>query len=271
MSPDTIHHADERGVRTVTINRPESKNAITVPMRGILAELMRDSHADPDVRAIVITGAGGTFCSGADVKGMEQLTDLESARARVETIQNVARSIATGATPVVAAVEGIAFGAGLGIALACDHIVAAADARLSAAFVNVGLFADIGVLFTLPQRVGPARARTMMLLAQMVHADEALAHRTCRPVVRTGCRTRARDGGRDDIGRRTAAGHRGRQEGVHRAANQPRGIAGDRNGNAGTAFGFRRLPGGHYRLQREACPDVLRRLTKHEVHPSVNS
>jgi 2-(1,2-epoxy-1,2-dihydrophenyl)acetyl-CoA isomerase len=174
MSSDTIHHSDERGVRTVTIDRPESKNAITVPMRGVLADLMRESHADPDVRAIVITGAGGTFCSGADVKGMEQLKDPESARARVETIQNVARSIATGPTPVVAAVEGIAFGAGLGIALACDHIVAATDARLSAAFVNVGLFADIGVLFTLPQRVGPARARTMMLLAQMVHADEAL-------------------------------------------------------------------------------------------------
>jgi enoyl-CoA hydratase/carnithine racemase len=187
MSADAIHHSDERGVRTVTINRPESKNSITVPMRGVLADLMRDSHADPAVRAIVITGAGGTFCSGADVKGMEQLKDLESATARVETIQNVARSIAEGPTPVVAAVEGIAFGAGLGIALACDHIVAAADARLSAAFVNVGLFADIGVLFTLPQRVGPARARTMMLLAQMVHADEALriglVDQLCQPGV----------------------------------------------------------------------------------------
>jgi enoyl-CoA hydratase/carnithine racemase len=174
MSSDVIHHSDERGVRTVTINRPESKNALTMPMRGVLADLMRDSHADPQVRAVVITGAGGTFCSGADVKGMEQLKDRERARARIETIQNVARSITAGPTPVIAAVEGIAFGAGLGIALACDHIVAASDARLSAAFVNVGLFADIGVLFTLPQRVGPARARTMMLLAQMVHADEAL-------------------------------------------------------------------------------------------------
>jgi 2-(1,2-epoxy-1,2-dihydrophenyl)acetyl-CoA isomerase len=174
MSSDAIHHSDEHGVRTITINRPERKNAITVPMRGELADLMRASHADPDVRAVVITGAGGTFCSGADVKGMEQLKDPKLARARVETIQNVARSIATGPTPVIAAVEGIAFGAGLGIALACDHIVAANDARLSAAFVNVGLFADIGVLFTLPQRVGPARARTMMMLAQMVHADEAL-------------------------------------------------------------------------------------------------
>lgn len=174
MPSDVIHHSDQHGVRTVTINRPEAKNALTMPMRGVLADLMRDSHADPEVRAVVITGAAGTFCSGADVKGMEQLKDPESARARIETIQNVARSITAGPTPVIAAVEGIAFGAGLGIALACDHIVAAADARLSAAFVNVGLFADIGVLFTLPQRVGPARARTMMLLAQMVQADEAL-------------------------------------------------------------------------------------------------
>jgi 2-(1,2-epoxy-1,2-dihydrophenyl)acetyl-CoA isomerase len=174
MSSDAVHHSDEHGVRIVTINRPERKNAIDIPMRAVLADLMRDSHADPDVRAVVITGAGGTFCSGADVSGMEQLKDPEMARARVETVQNIARGITAGPTPVIAAVEGIAFGAGLGIALACDHIVAADDARLSAAFVNVGLFADIGVLFTLPQRVGPARARTMMLLAQMVHAEEAL-------------------------------------------------------------------------------------------------
>lgn len=174
MSQETILHSDNAGVRTVTINRPERKNALDLPMRKTLSDIMNDAHAAPAIRAVVITGAGGTFCSGADVSGMQQQKDPELARARVETAQAIARSIASGPTPVVAAVEGIAFGAGLSIALACDHIVAASDARLSAAFVNVGLSGDAGVMYTLPQRVGPGRARTMMLLAQMVQAEEAL-------------------------------------------------------------------------------------------------
>lgn len=174
MAPETILHRDDSGIRTITINRPERKNALDIPMRTVLCNVMHDARADPQVRAVIITGAGGTFCSGADVSGMSQQKDPDLARSRVETGQNIARSIAAGPTAVIAAVEGTAFGAGLGIALACDHIVAATDARLSAAFVNVGLSGDVGIMFTLPQRVGPGRARTMMLLAEMVRAEEAL-------------------------------------------------------------------------------------------------
>lgn len=173
-TPNDIENHDDAGVRFITINKPHRKNALDVPMRRQLAELIAAAHAAPDIRAIVITGAGSTFCSGADVIGMEQQKDPAKARARVETAQEIARSIGGGPTPVIAAVEGVAFGAGLAIALACDYIVATPEARLSAAFVNVGLSGDAGILFTLPRRVGPGRARAMMLLAQTVEGAEAL-------------------------------------------------------------------------------------------------
>jgi len=173
-TPETIEYRDEASVRIITLNRPERKNALDIPMRASLAGLVNDAHVNRDIRAVVLTGAGGTFCSGADVIGMEQLTDLAKARARVETAQEIARSIGGGPTPVIAAVEGVAFGAGLAIALACDYIVATPDVLLSAAFVNVGLSGDVGILFSLPRRVGPGRARAMMMLGQTIEGNEAL-------------------------------------------------------------------------------------------------
>jgi 2-(1,2-epoxy-1,2-dihydrophenyl)acetyl-CoA isomerase len=173
-TPNSIEHRDDAGVRIITINSPQRKNALDIPMRKQLAALVTAAHTDPDIRAVVLTGAGGTFCSGADVIGMEQQKDLAKARARVETAQEIARSIGSGPTPVIAAVEGVAFGAGLAIALACDYIVATPDVRLSAAFVNVGLSGDAGILFSLPRRVGPGRARAMMMLAKTVEGTEAL-------------------------------------------------------------------------------------------------
>jgi 2-(1,2-epoxy-1,2-dihydrophenyl)acetyl-CoA isomerase len=173
-SLEDIAYHDDAGVRLITINRPQRKNALDIPMRKRLADLVNGAHADADIRAVVLTGAGGTFCSGADVIGMEQQKDLAKARARVETAQEIARSIGSGPTPVIAAVEGVAFGAGLAIALACDYVVATPDVRLSAAFVNVGLSGDVGILFSLPRRVGPGRARAMMMLAQTVEGTEAL-------------------------------------------------------------------------------------------------
>lgn len=173
-SADTILVRDESRVRIITINRPDRKNALDVPMRAKIAALATEAHTDPEIRAMIITGADGTFCSGADVGAMQQRQDPTAARERVETAQIMTRGIAGGPTPVIAAVEGIALGAGLAVALACDHIIAASNARLSAAFVNVGLAGDAGVLFTLPQRVGPGRARNMLMLGRMVEAAEAL-------------------------------------------------------------------------------------------------
>lgn len=174
-SADPIQHRDDAGVRVITLNRPERKNALDFPARAAVVAVIEDAHANSDVRAVIITGVGGSFCSGADVGSMGQQSEMATAVARIETMQAIIRGIVSGPTPIVAAVEGIAFGAGLGIALACDYVVAASNSRLSAAFVNVGLSGDAGILYTLPQRVGPARARAMMLQAQMVGGTEGLA------------------------------------------------------------------------------------------------
>ncbi|WP_068183014.1 enoyl-CoA hydratase-related protein [Mycobacterium sp. UM_CSW] len=171
---DVLIVRDEAGVRQITMNRPERRNAMDIDTRRRFADLIVESHDNPDVRSIVITGAGGHFCAGADVTRMARSVDEEAAYERVQTAQEIAQVMAEGAKPQIAAVTGSAVGLGMGIALACDYIVAGPDARFAGGFVRVGLCADNGVLFTLPQRVGPARARTMMLLSETVPADEAL-------------------------------------------------------------------------------------------------
>ncbi|MCX2934431.1 enoyl-CoA hydratase-related protein [Mycobacterium sp. CVI_P3] len=171
---DGICVHDDGAVRCITINRPERKNALDVETRRQFADLIVESHANPQVRAIVFTGAGGDFCAGADIKKMVRSADGGAAYERIQAAQEIARVMAEGPKPQIAAVDGAAVGLGMGIALACDYIVAGPSARFAGGFVKVGLCADNGVLFTLPQRVGPARARTMMLLSETVCAEEAL-------------------------------------------------------------------------------------------------
>lgn len=171
--PDTIRVEDDDRVRVISFNRPEKKNALDLEMRGLLTSLVREAQADVSIGAILLIGSGGNFCSGADVGLMKRLDEVEG-RPRVEVAQAMARAIAGGNTPVVAAVEGVAFGAGLGLALACDYLVASTTSRFSAGFLNVGLGPDLGTSWFLPQRVGIARARTMMVFSHIVEADRAL-------------------------------------------------------------------------------------------------
>src|SRR5690606_18823532 len=119
-----------------TLNRPDRRNAIDLRLRVDLADALEAAAADPGVRAIVITGAGGSFSGGGDLSTMTDLT-AEQVRHRTEQAIRVPAAIRRGDTPVVAAVEGPAFGAGLSIATACDHVVAARDARFGAAFSRV--------------------------------------------------------------------------------------------------------------------------------------
>lgn len=172
MSDDVIVQ-DDAGVRRITINRPERKNAMDVEVRQQFVRLIDEANADPKVGAIVITGAGGQFCAGADVKRMVRSTDVDTAHKRAQSGQEIGYLMAKGSKPKIAAVNGAAVGLGLAIALACDYVVAGPNARFAAGFVKVGLCADNGALFTLPQRIGPARARTMMLLSETVSAEEA--------------------------------------------------------------------------------------------------
>ncbi len=158
--------------RVLTLDRPEVRNAIDVPTRELLRDELRRAVDDPAVRAVVLTGAGGTFSAGGDVRSMEG-AGPDAVRARLAPLHETVRLIATGGTPVIAAIEGVAAGLGVSLAAVCDHVVAAEDARFVAAFGKVGLVPDGGLLWTLPRRVGMGRARDMLLFGTPVPASRA--------------------------------------------------------------------------------------------------
>lgn len=160
-------------VAVVTLNRPDKLNAIDIPLRLALADAIEAADGDPSVRAIVLTGAGRAFCSGGDIASMERM-DPQQALERAQLAQRVIRAIWSTGKPVVAAVEGAAFGAGTALAAACDRVVAAQDAKFATTFTKVGLAGDMGAYVSLPTRVGVARARQMLLLPRIIGAQEAL-------------------------------------------------------------------------------------------------
>lgn len=165
---------DDGAVRTVTLNRPEVRNAIDIPLRLELAKALETADADESVRAIVLTGSGTVFCAGGDISTMRRMAP-EEAEQRAHLAQHVIRCIWTTAKPVVAAVEGAAFGAGAALALACDRVVAARNARFATTFTSVGLAGDMGTFVSLPRRVGMARARQMLLMPEAVAGEKAAA------------------------------------------------------------------------------------------------
>ena len=163
---------DDGVVRVITLNRPQRRNAIDLALRVRLAQEIEAGMADDAVRVLILAGAGGSFCSGGDISTMTRLPEHE-ARPRAEAAQRVIRALWNGDKPVIAAVEGAAMGAGLALALACDRVVAAADARFGTSFARVGLAGDMGILATLPGRIGQAAARQMLMFARQVDALEA--------------------------------------------------------------------------------------------------
>lgn len=163
---------DRGAVRLVTLNRPERKNAIDLPLRYALADALEAADAEASVRAIVLTGADGAFCSGGDISTMARAPRNETT-ARANAAQRVVRAIWGTPKPVVAAVEGPAFGAGAALALACDRVVAAEDAVFATTFTGVGLAGDMGIFASLPARIGAPRARQMLMLGTRVRTVEA--------------------------------------------------------------------------------------------------
>lgn len=161
-------------VAVVTLNRPDKLNAIDIPLRLALADAIEAADRDSSVRVIVLTGAGKSFCSGGDIGTMQRMAPADALK-RAQLAQRVIRAIWSTGKPVVAAVEGAAFGAGTALAAACDRVVAARDARFATTFTKVGLAGDMGAYVSLPTRVGVARARQMLMLPSTIGADEALS------------------------------------------------------------------------------------------------
>jgi 2-(1,2-epoxy-1,2-dihydrophenyl)acetyl-CoA isomerase len=192
---------DEAAVRTVTLNRPEKRNAIDIPLRIALAEAIESADADPAIRVIIVTGAGPMFSSGGDISTMQRMP-AERALDRIHMAQRVIRAIWKTPKPVLAAVEGSAYGAGTALAAACDRVVAARDATFATTFTNIGLAGDMGAFVSLPARIGAARTRQMLLLPEPISAAEAFELGLVDAVVEPG---RALESARRDA-ERLAAG-----------------------------------------------------------------
>jgi 2-(1,2-epoxy-1,2-dihydrophenyl)acetyl-CoA isomerase len=160
-------------VTTITLDRPEKLNAFSGTMREDLLAALRDAEGN----VVVITGAGRAFCAGGDVEFMASLQetdDVDRFRALLDAGRDVVVQIAAMAKPVIAAVNGVAAGAGCNLALACDYRIAVPAAKFSESFVRIGLHPDWGGTWLLPRLVGSGRAFEMMATGRMVDAEEAL-------------------------------------------------------------------------------------------------
>jgi 2-(1,2-epoxy-1,2-dihydrophenyl)acetyl-CoA isomerase len=192
---------DVAAVRTVTINRPEKRNAIDIELRIALAEAIKSADSDPAIRVIIVTGAGPVFSSGGDISTMQRVP-AEKALDRVHLAQRVIRAIWATPKSVLAAVEGSAYGAGTALAAACDRVVAARDATFATTFTNIGLAGDMGTFVSIPARIGAARTRQMLMFPAPISAPEALELGLIDAVVDPG---RALESARRDA-QRLAAG-----------------------------------------------------------------
>ena len=198
-SADPVLLIDDRdGIRTLTLNRPHRRNAIDAQLWRDLAEALREAGRDDAVRALVLTGAGGAFCSGADIGTGEDVHP----RRKLQRLTDVALALHELAVPTVAKVTGVAVGAGWNLALGCDLVVATPEARFSQIFAKRGLSVDLGGSWLLPKLVGLQQAKRLVLLGDTVDAAEARALGLVTGVTAT----EEIDAFVDDLARRLAAG-----------------------------------------------------------------
>jgi 2-(1,2-epoxy-1,2-dihydrophenyl)acetyl-CoA isomerase len=173
---DLVLRQELDDVVVFTLNAPNVRNAISLEMRETLLAYLHEASNSPTIRAIVLTGAEGNFCSGGQLQptnGGAPKPDAQRTRRNIAMLQDIVRLLSAGPKPTIAAVEGYAYGAGLSLAAACDVLVAGETARFCASFGKIGLMADAGLIWSLPQRVGPARGREIMLTGRVVDAKEA--------------------------------------------------------------------------------------------------
>ena len=178
-TPVPVLRRMEEGVCWITLNRPEALNAVTAEMRETLIGLLESASADPEVRAVVLTGAGRGFCAGADLRagagagaGAERVAG-DVARMLRRGVQRMVAAVLDCEKPVLAAVNGATAGVGVPLALACDLVLMADTAALVPAFVRRGLVPDGGAAYLLPRLVGPQRAKELLFLGDSLPAPEA--------------------------------------------------------------------------------------------------
>jgi 2-(1,2-epoxy-1,2-dihydrophenyl)acetyl-CoA isomerase len=174
---DIVFDLDDR-VATLTLNRPDRLNALSDAMIDTAVAALRRCAVDPEVGAVLVTGAGRAFCAGGDVSGMGAAAaarrTFEDHVDRQHEMHELSWLLATIPKVTIAAVNGAAAGAGLGIALSCDLCFASDRGRFGTAFAKVGFGGDFGTTWQLTRRVGPAKAKELFFLAELLPADEAV-------------------------------------------------------------------------------------------------
>jgi 2-(1,2-epoxy-1,2-dihydrophenyl)acetyl-CoA isomerase len=170
----TVRFEKQQGVAIVTLDRPSTKNAITMEMRRLLWEAFEEIALDSAIRSVILTGAGGNFSSGMDVGGMGTAGVVGSME-RMHTLHRIARAIYHLKKPTIAAVPGICAGVAWSYAMCCDIVLAADNARFSQIFRNIGLTPDGGAVWLLRQQIGAMRAKEIVYSGRMVSAEEALS------------------------------------------------------------------------------------------------
>ncbi|WP_300297049.1 enoyl-CoA hydratase/isomerase family protein, partial [Ferrovibrio sp.] len=165
--------ADSGGaIRVIRLNFPAKRNALSLELRAELIAAMDAAMTDGAVRAIVLTGSGGAFCAGGDISSMQNVGGV-AGRQRLANLHRLVRLLLAGPKPVIAAVEGYAYGAGMSLALLCDQIVAASDAKFCCSFGKVGLMPDMAALWTVPQRVDTGWTKRLLMLAEEIDGETA--------------------------------------------------------------------------------------------------
>jgi 2-(1,2-epoxy-1,2-dihydrophenyl)acetyl-CoA isomerase len=180
---DNVLYTVTDGVGTITLNRPESMNSLDVATKVALRDFAISAAEDEAVRVIVLTGTGRAFCVGQDLK--EHAAALASGEGLGDTVDEhynpLVRALTTARKPVIAAVNGVAAGAGAALAFACDLRIAADTSAFNLAFANIGLTADSGASWTLPKLIGPAKALELLLMPETIPvaraAELGLVHR----------------------------------------------------------------------------------------------
>jgi 2-(1,2-epoxy-1,2-dihydrophenyl)acetyl-CoA isomerase len=175
---DSVTYALNDGVATITLNRPDAMNALDTPTKVLLRDTVLAAAEDDSVRVVVLTGTGRAFCVGQDLKehiGLLQANDTDALWSTVpDHFAPIALALAEMPKPVIAAVNGVAAGAGASMAFACDFRVVADTAGFNLAFTGIALSCDTGISWTLPRLIGQAKALELLYLPRTVPADEAL-------------------------------------------------------------------------------------------------
>jgi len=171
----TLLYGVEAGVATITLNRPAQKNALDMVMREELAQVVGEIRRDRGVRVLILGGAGAAFCAGGDISTMGSGGTAEEARERMATLLVTIEDLISLDRPVIAAIDGPAYGAGLGLALTADLILASPRARFCLSFLRLGAIPDCATLYTLPRIVGLQRAKELAFSTREFLAEEAKA------------------------------------------------------------------------------------------------